>query len=128
MAPLASILRLDRLPLVIGGMVLIFAPLLAQPPFPSVKKSPASGQSDSLPPMPKMAVEHFRELLNLTAAEREEALAEKSPEQKRLLLAKLREYESLKPEERDLRLRLIQLRLYLVPLMKLPPSERRDKI
>src|SRR5581483_6466659 len=49
-------------------------------------------------------VEYFRVLLTMPAAEQERALAKQSPAQRKAILAKLKEYSSLSPEERELRL------------------------
>jgi hypothetical protein len=78
------------------------------------------------PPLPevKPPIEYFRALLLLSPTERERALAERSPEQKKILLAKCKEYELMTAEERDLRLAVTELRWYLVPLMRLAPAER----
>jgi hypothetical protein len=86
------------------------------------------GAQPNLPPLPQDQVNHFRKLLNLPPVEREQALSHRPPEQKRELLAKLREYAALEPEERELRLRLVQVRMHLKPLMKLPPSQRAARL
>lgn len=80
-----------------------------------------------LPPLPPRAL-NFRELINLPAADREKALAARSPEDRRVIEGKLKEYDALSPRERELRLRCLQLRLYLRPLMQLPPSNRLDAL
>jgi len=53
----------------------------------------------------KSPVTLFRELLAMDLGERQKASAERSPEKRRLILAKVREYESLPPDVRVLRLR-----------------------
>lgn len=70
-------------------------------------------------------VKLFRELLAMNFVERHKALTNRSPESRKLILAKVREYESLKPDVRELRLRVTELRWYLWPLMNLPPAGRR---
>lgn len=80
-----------------------------QPPASGVVRSP---------------VQLFRELLALTPAEQREFLADRSPEQQRRILAKLREYESLRPNQRELRLRATELRWYLWPLLTTPATNR----
>ena len=42
----------------------------------------------------------------------------------RVILAKVREYESMKPDQRELRLRLTELHWYMLPLMSLASSNR----
>lgn len=71
-------------------------------------------------------VEYFRELLAMTPAEREKALASESPEKKALLTSKIAEYKAMSPEERELRLRMTQLRWYLVPVLKSSHAERKE--
>src|SRR5260370_993755 len=48
----------------------------------------------------KSPVAVFRELLNMEPAERTKALANRSEETRKRILAKIREYQSLKPDER----------------------------
>ncbi len=75
-------------------------------------------------PVAESPVDRFRELLALSPAQRAKALAGRSPENRRLLLAKLREYDALKPSERELRLRVTELHYYLLPLMHTPATNR----
>src|SRR5689334_4403837 len=78
------------------------------------------------PPMPivKSPVELFRELLAMDSEERYQALAKRTPEGRKRIMAKLREYQSLRPEERELRLRATELSWYLQPLMHVVPTNR----
>ncbi len=69
-------------------------------------------------------IEYFRELLAMKPVERTRELASKTPEQQKILTAKIQEYEAMTAEERELRLRMTQLRWYLLPLMKVPKIER----
>jgi hypothetical protein len=80
----------------------------------------------SLPPIPhsKSPVDLFRELLALTPAGRENYLTNHPPEIRNRILAKVREYEALDPDERELRLRATELRWYLPPLMRESPTNR----
>jgi len=73
---------------------------------------------------PISPIDYFKELLTMNPTQREKALAGKTPEQKKLLVAKISEYQAMSPEERELRLRHTELRWYLVRLMKLPRLER----
>lgn len=73
------------------------------------------------PPLPPV---DFRQLLALKPEEQQRVLASKPEPKRRLLQSKLREYQGLSPEERDARLRLVQLHLYLPALMKLAPTNR----
>jgi predicted Fe-S protein YdhL (DUF1289 family) len=60
----------------------------------------------------------------MDAAGREQALTNRSTEIRALILTKVREYESLEPDERELRLRVTELRWYLRPLMSAPGTNR----
>ena len=66
----------------------------------------------------------FRQLLAMTPDEREACLTNRPPEIRTRILAKVKEYEALEPNERELRLRATELRWYLLPLMREPPSNR----
>jgi hypothetical protein len=64
----------------------------------------------------------------MSAAEREQALAGRSAEARKILESKLKEYEALPPEEREIRVRAVQFRVYLRPLMEVPASNRVDQL
>ncbi len=70
----------------------------------------------------------FRRLLPLPEAEREKQLAAKPEWQRKVLRDKLEEYALLPAEEREARLQVLQLRFYLLPLMKLPPAARSNHL
>ncbi len=79
----------------------------------------ATGVPKTLPPLP-VAVSptaRFRELLAASPAEREALLARKSPTARALIESKLREFSALRPDEREIRLRLAQLQDSLRPLL-----------
>ncbi len=76
------------------------------------------------PPAVKSPVDLFRELLAMTPPERNHFLADRPPDARKLILAKVREYLSLKPDVRELRLRVTELRWYLWPLMNTDPTNR----
>jgi hypothetical protein len=67
---------------------------------------------------------YFRGILGMSAAERERALANKPAESKKILLAKVEEYQSLPPDIREARLRQTQLLWELTSLTNLPPADR----
>jgi len=77
-----------------------------------------------LPPPPKSPVAAFRELLALDPEHRDESLTNRPAEARQRILAKLREYTSLPPAERELRLRATELRWYLTPLLAVPATNR----
>ena len=88
---------------------------------------PASGESTS-PAASLNPVEQFRLLMALPAAERDRSLADKPEEKRKLLENKIREYSALPSEERELRLRALQLRFYLEPLMRMPVTNRTARL
>ena len=77
----------------------------------------------AVPPVPS-PVEYSRKLLGMTAVERRDLLAGRSPESRKQIMTKVREYESLRPNVRELRLQATELRWYLAPLMKTPSTNR----
>lgn len=124
-----------RVAALLGASHLLLASLPAQTAINNTVSAPAgSGLARPLvsrPPAPPKPVppfgspiSFFRELLAMNAAEREQALTNRSPENRSQILAKVREYESLKPDERELRLRVTELRWYLLPLMTTPATNR----
>jgi len=83
-----------------------------------------------MPPLPAMKppVTIFRELLAMTPAERERNLAGRPAQIRDRILTKLQEYEAMKPEERETRLRMTELRWYLLSFITLPPSSRAGQL
>jgi hypothetical protein len=84
---------------------------------------PAAPGSAAIMPPPS-PIDYFRNLLALSPQQREAALANKSPDVRVKILAKVNEYTTLDPNERELRLRATELRWYLVPLMHAAPADR----
>ncbi|MFO1488128.1 MAG: DUF3106 domain-containing protein [Verrucomicrobiota bacterium] len=76
----------------------------------------------------KSPVTFVRELLAMNPAERRLALSNRPPEVQKKLLAKLREYQSLRPDERELKLRATELQWYLQPLMTMSPTNRSSRL
>ena len=74
--------------------------------------------------MPRPQVTYFRELLVLNQGELDRALADVAEPARKRLQTKLREYAALAPDEREARLRATELRWYLAPLMRTPPTNR----
>jgi hypothetical protein len=91
--------------------------VLTQPPVP---------QRDILPPFPpaKSPVDLFRELLAMSPSERRQALTNRPPEVQKQILAKVREYQVLKADERELRLQATELRYFLLPILSSPATNR----
>lgn len=91
--------------------------------------APAGAQTNrSVPtaplPLLRSPVDSFRVLLTMPMAERREFLATRTTNVQARLKEKIREYQSLTPEERELRLKATELRWYLQPLMHGAPTNR----
>jgi len=121
--------RLRHIPgLALVGIVLLGFPLLlsAQPAMPSAVQT-----SDKLPPpMPpiKCPVSMFREWLAKNPADREKDLTNRPPAVAKRLLAKLQEYDALNPTERELRLRMTELRWYMLYFVQAPAGDRAAQV
>lgn len=82
----------------------------------------------ALPPVPPSPIEQFRQWLRLSPGDRQTALAEWPAAKRAVILAKLQAYEALPADERERRLRMLELRWYMRPLMDLPPAERNEQV
>jgi hypothetical protein len=91
---------------------------------PVAAKQGQAAQVRQPPPVPTAPVLFFRQLLPMTAEQREAALEKYSPKAREFVIAKLKEYETLPPDERENRLRTLELRRHLLPLMTMAPSNR----
>jgi hypothetical protein len=98
----------------------------AQPiaPEPEKKVSNFAALHPPTPPPRQPPVVFFRQLLAMTPTERNNSLTNRTPETKALILAKVREYQSLGADERELRLRATELRWWLTPLLRLNQAEQ----
>ncbi len=78
------------------------------------------------PPLPMLRspVDSFRVLLALPTTERKQYLTNRTVDVQKRLVEKIREYQALTPEERELRLTATELRWYLLPLMSAPATNR----
>ncbi len=77
-----------------------------------------------VPPPPQSPVTVFRQLLAMTPSERADYLTNRPPEIRDRILAKVREYLALSPDERELRLNATELRWYLLPMLRESPPDR----
>jgi len=90
----------------------------------------ASGQGTNAPvnmaPMPPQhsPVDSFRQLLAMSPRDREHYLSNKPPEIHARLADKVKEYQALGADERELRLRATELRWYLLPLLRESATNR----
>jgi len=96
--------------------------------FAFLTLSPAGLHAASVPVPTKEvsshSIEQFRKLLSMPQKDRAGMLGSESEVRRKLLERKLAEYDALPPEERESRLRVTQLRAYLLPLMTAPPDSR----
>ena len=101
------------------------SPLSAQDstsvPVP-VKSPPVP--ANIMPSKPHSPVNYFRQLLAMTPRDRNNYLTNRPPEIRARILAKIREYLALGPDERELRLSATELRWYLLPLLRESPPDR----
>lgn len=79
----------------------------------------AAGDLEGQSPVTKL-----RELLRAAPAEREGMLSNRTARQKELIEDGLRRLGDLAADERELRLRVMEMRYYLLPLMKMAPAKR----
>lgn len=77
------------------------------------------------PPWPPNPIQIFRQLLATPPEAREQAIQGRSQPHQRYLRERLAEFDALPTAEREARLRLMEFRYYLLPLMRADPSERR---
>ena len=110
------------------ALVLLMVPLAGAPAFAGSGAPPAPIQPPTPPRALVSAVDVFRKLLALTPAERDTALASRTPEQRALIESKLREYSRLSPEQRDERLRAWRMRILVRHFIRLPSSNRVDQL
>ena len=85
--------------------------------------NPKAPVPPTLQPAPS-PIQYFRKLLDAPAAEREQLLADRSPEHRRVLTNSVRVYLALSPEDRERRLQAMEVRHYLTRLMQLPATNR----
>jgi hypothetical protein len=86
----------------------------------------ATNQLPVAPPLPiwHSPVDSFRRLLVMPNAERKAYLETRNADFRNRVVEKIREYQKLTPEERELKLRATELRWYLEPLLKIAPTNR----
>jgi hypothetical protein len=77
-----------------------------------------------LPPFSPTPVDLFRRILAMTPTERDHFLANRQPENRKAILEKVKEYEAMQSEDRELRLTMTQLRWYMLRFMRIPPTNR----
>jgi len=125
---------MGRWPFVAGFLLLGVAwfPMagLAQTNLETKVRTVEAKSARAKPPEPTAGspVGFFRDLLAMSPAEREEALAGKAPQQALVIKAKLAEYELMGKEEREARLHQLELCRLMLPLMRLPAVARTERL
>ena len=98
-----------------------------------VKPSPtanpgAASAVPPLPPPPKSPIQFFRELLGASAADRDKLLEDKSPEHRQVIQKSLRVYDVLAADEREVRVRTMELRYYFNFALRGPATNRSERV
>jgi hypothetical protein len=93
-----------------------------------VKLPLAPTNTFSTSPSESSPVVLFRQLLAMRPDEREVFLTNRPPKIRKRILVKVNEYEALDPNTRELRLRATELRWYLMPLLREPPTDRAARL
>jgi hypothetical protein len=117
-------------------LALLIAGVACGPPLraqESTLNNPATGSTSVSNHHPvsanaKSPVDLFRQLLAMTSEERSDFLTNRPPELRDRILAKVGEYEALEPNEREIRLRATELRWYLMPLLRIAPTNRTARL
>jgi len=112
-----------------GPMIVFPAPAQDSTNLPAPVKL-FSAATNLIPPLPQTQspVNLFRQLLAMTPPERENYLTNRPPEIRERILAKVREYLALGPDERELRLNATELRWYLLPMLRESPEDREARL
>lgn len=112
------------------GCVATGLPVAAQPVPTSEPRRPftSGGTNHTTRRWTNSPLDSFRQLLAMNPAEREKALAEKPERVRGFLAGRLKEYDALPPAERELRLRLSQLRFHLLPLLRPGVTNRAERL
>ena len=106
--------------IVVSSLAWLPAQSADAPVAPSAAQSRRPAQPPPIPPAP---VEYFRQLLKMNSEERQKELGNR-PKTREFLESKLKEFEALAPDERENRLRTLELQWYLRPLMRISPTNR----
>ncbi|MGB9602729.1 MAG: DUF3106 domain-containing protein [Verrucomicrobiia bacterium] len=91
--------------------------------LPVKKESTNATQPPPLPPI-QSPIAYFRTLLETNQQAREQILSEKTPEQRKILEAKLNEYLALPQNQRELKLFMTELRWYLTTILRTDSTNR----
>lgn len=96
---------------------------------PKANIAPDAVKAMLAPPLGSQSgIGYFRALLAAKPEEREKLLAGRPPEHRQVLESSVRRYEALSPEERETRLRTMELRFHVTSLLRVPPSKRDEQL
>lgn len=111
-------------------MVLITASFqLTAATAPKVNIAPDAVKAMLAPPLGSQSgIGYFRALLAAKPEEREKLLAGRESKHRQVLEDGVRRYEALSPEERETRLRTMELRFHVTSLLRVPPSKRDEQL
>ena len=124
-----------RLPVI--HAICLVALMAAIPPVMAAaeeaKTSPAANPGAApavppLPPPPKSPIQFFRELLGASAADRDKLLGDKSPEHRQVIQRSLHVYDVLAADEREVRLRTMEVRYYFNFALRGPATNRLERV
>lgn len=90
--------------------------------------APTAITAPGLPPLPPTPVDTFRRILSMSQADREKFLATLTPEKRQVVTRKLEEYQALAADEREARLRALQVRVCVRQMIRLSPSNRVERL
>lgn len=98
--------------------------------FSAEQAAPISPRIAAPPALPVLQsyVSSFRELLQMDSEAREKVLTRKTAQQRKVIEGRLKEFDALTPDQREIRLRLMQLRWELFPLLHLAATNRSTQL
>ncbi len=117
-----------RMTCILAPFIFYFDGVAQEAAEASQRPTAPSAATAPLPAPARSPIDFFRELLAKNLAERREALSNRPPEVQKRILAKVREYESLNPNQREERLKKTELQFYLAPLMRAPATNRAEQL
>src|SRR5438445_4527491 len=91
--------------MVSAGQWLLARPILAQDQSNAAPAAVTNSNAAALPEPPGSPIELFRQLLEKDRQEQEQLLTNRPPETRKQILAKVREYKALRPDQCDAKLK-----------------------
>ena len=116
--------RAPRVIAIIGIGQLLALQLLGQTTNHNATSEVIVSNAVPVPDLPPNPVELFRQLLEKDRQEQEKLLTNRAPENRKQILAKVREYRALNTNQCELKLKATELRWHLRRLMAVPATNR----